>query len=284
MRTRPGNRDRGRSPACITLMLMRNNLSIGRSPAVVMTAVALGMPGSALANRSHDASEAGPELLATAPDVDSVWLARLGFFERQASGRALIAITGDDLGTPRDVIERLGALEGVDIITGRHGREFRLRAGTPDACEPDLFLNGSRIQRRGGWGTTWFLDLFRPHEIDGIELYNGENSPVGHPEECGAFLVWSKYRAGRSEVDFTGIVFGRVINTQGQPVRNCAIALEPGDHTDRTDAHGQFTFVRITPGLVNVRAGTGDGGLLDEIEVRASARTTVEIIRDDCES
>jgi hypothetical protein len=172
----------------------------------------------------------------------------------------------------------------VDIITGRYGREFRLRAGTPDECEPDLFLNGSRIQRRGGWGTMWFLDLFRPLEIDGIELYNGENSPVGHPEECGALLVWSKYRAGRSEVDFSGIVFGRVINTQGQPVRNCAIILEPGNYTDRTDAQGQFTFVRITPGLVNVRAGAGDTGLLDEVEVRASARTTVEIIRDDCTS
>ena len=263
---------------------MRKNLSSGRSPAIVMMAVTLAVPGNAAANRSHSIPDRVLDVIATAADVDSAWLARLGFFERQASGRALIAITGDDLGAPRDLLERLGALEGVAIITGRYGREFRLRAGTPDSCEPDLFLNGSRIQRRGGQGTMWFLDLFRPHEIDGIELYNGENSPVGHPEECGALLVWSKYRAGRSEVDFSGIVFGRVINTQGQPVRSCAITLEPGDHTDRTDAQGQFTFVRITPGLVNVRAGSGDSGLLDEIEVRASARTTVEIIRDDCES
>jgi hypothetical protein len=263
---------------------MRKSFSIGRSPAIAMSAVALGIPGNAVANRSHSATEAVPEVIAIAADVDSAWLARLGFFERQASGRAIIAMTGHDLGAPRDLIERLGALDGVDIITGRYGREFRLRAGTPDQCKPDLFLNGGRIQRRGGQGTTWFLDLFRPHEIDGIELYSGENSPVGHPEECGALLVWSKYRAGRSEVDFSGIVFGRVIDTQGQPIRNCAITLEPGDHTDRTDAQGQFTFVRVTPGLVNVRAGAGDAGLLDEIEVRASARTTVEISRDDCTS
>lgn len=252
--------------------------------ALVLTGVT-GIPGIAAADGSGRTGPVEiPEVVAIVADVDSAWLRKLGFFDRQASGRALIAVTGDELGVPRALIERFREIEGVDVITGRYGREFRLKAGTPEVCEPALFMNGDRVQRRSGQGTLWFLDLFRPHEIDAIELYNGAEAPVGHPEECGAFLVWSRYRAGRTEIDFSGIVYGRVMSEAGEPVRNCAVTLEPGGQSDRTDAQGRFTFVRITPGLVNVRAGTGDAGLLDEIEVRASARTMVEIIRDDCGS
>lgn len=216
---------------------------------------------------------------------DSAWLARLGFWHRRASGRAILALTGEELGPPRDMIERFKAIDGVDVIIGRHGRELRFHEDSEQECEPALFVNGSRAQRRGSeWGSMWFLDLFRPYEIDGIELYYGVDAPVGHPDECGAFIVWSKWKAGKDEVDFSGVLYGKVVDTNGRPVRECRVTLEPGSQSDLTDAQGQVTFVRVVPGLVNVRAGVGDAGLLDQIEVRASGRTTVEIIRDGCVS
>jgi hypothetical protein len=245
--------------------------------AVLVAAAGVGVPVEGVAARKAIT----PEDTAV---TDSAWLAQLGFFQRKASGRALLALTGDEMGTPRSVIERLESIDGVEVITHNYGRAIRLRVGTPDECQPEFFMNGTRVQRRGGQGSLWFLDLLRPHEVDGFELYHGTEAPVGLPEDCGAFLVWSKVRADRETVDFSGILYGRVIDSNGAPLRDCPVTLEPGGHADRTDAQGQFTFVRIIPSLVSVRAGPGDDGFIDEIEVRAFGRTTVEIIRDNCSS
>lgn len=231
-------------------------------------------------NASVEAASASRLLAGT----DSAWLAQLGFFQRKESGRALLALTGDDMGTVRSIIASFESIDGVEIIAGRYGREIRLYEGTPDECEPALFLNGARVQRRGGQGTLWFLDLLRPHEVDGFELYHGTEAPVGLPDDCGAFLVWSKVRTDREGVDFSGILYVRVIDSNGSPLRDCPVTLQPGGQSDRTDAQGRVIFVRITPGLVSIRAGPGEDGFIDDIEIRASGRTTVEIIRDNCTS
>jgi hypothetical protein len=214
--------------------------------------------------------------------ADSVWLAKVGFFQRRASARALVALTGDELGGQREITASLRATAGVEIYSGPRGPVLRLRRDAQSVCEPDLFLNGLRLRRRGEPLSIWFLDIVRAFEIDAIELYHGIDSPIGGPDECGALLVWSRVRADRDEIDFDAVMEGRIADSDGQPLRDCPVVVTPGDHTARTDAQGRFILFRITPGRVNVRAGSSEDGLLEDIDVRAFARTKIEIVLDAC--
>ena len=52
-------------------------------------------------------------------------------------------------------------------------------------CIPALFIDNIKMD------TT--LDIIRPHEIRGIEIYKGEGSvPPQYNDPCGAIVIWTK--------------------------------------------------------------------------------------------
>jgi hypothetical protein len=55
---------------------------------------------------------------------------------------------------------------------------------TDARCVPLLIVDGLQVE------TT--LDIVRPQEIRGIEIYRGSETPVQYNDPCGAIVIWTK--------------------------------------------------------------------------------------------
>ncbi len=130
--------------------------------------------------------------------VGSGYLDRSGFFRRAR-------YAGGSRFTGRDV-ERLQAqvvsdlvtrVPGVTVQIGQRGTEIvtrrRLDTGDGGPCYLRLYLDGIPM-------FDWDLDLVRPEDIDGLEVYQGLGAPAEYrnlvdPDgtfPCGVVLIWTR--------------------------------------------------------------------------------------------
>jgi TonB-dependent Receptor Plug Domain/Carboxypeptidase regulatory-like domain len=120
-----------------------------------------------------------------------------GFYGRMARGRR----SGQGHFIDRDDVERMGPLQstdllrtapGVHVVRGRqgYGQGVRMTGG----CVPAIFVDGSQVNRYPMTNTS-LDDIVAAFSVEGIEVYRGPSSLVGHyhdPGGCGLILVWTR--------------------------------------------------------------------------------------------
>lgn len=85
----------------------------------------------------------------------------------------------------------LRGVPGVRVIQGRAGRGSDLRMST--GCVPAIYIDGMQINRTRRLDS--LDDFVTVMDIEGIEVYRGAMSQVGHlydPSGCGLVLVWTR--------------------------------------------------------------------------------------------
>jgi hypothetical protein len=136
------------------------------------------------------------------------------FYERRDLG----VRTGLGFFLVREEIERLSAQRPSDLVRGARGVRVRTARGGGGAgirmtsgCIPALYIDGVPINR--SYRTDSLDDFVTVMDIEGIELYRGAATQIGHiydPSGCGLVLVWT--RGGRQDLEREG-GWMRVIGT-----------------------------------------------------------------------
>jgi hypothetical protein len=117
---------------------------------------------------------------------------RSGFLKRRRMGLGRF-MDEDDIRRrrPFDVLSLLHQMAFLNVVIRGFDRRV-LMQGRGRACEPDLYVDGSRMPSE----LLGELDLLvRPEEIGGLEVYN---SPIQTPAEfrgfnaCGAIVIWTR--------------------------------------------------------------------------------------------
>jgi len=114
-----------------------------------------------------------------------VGLERSGFYERRDT-QSGIFLTGQDIERQRprrtsDLFQRMSGL--IVEVDGPDRRTIRVVRGV--SCMPDLLLDGQRLGAVG-------VDVLRPEEIAGIEVYLGATAPMRYrTSTCGVVVLWS---------------------------------------------------------------------------------------------
>lgn len=227
-------------------------------------------------------------LFADAPDVSEErrWVASTGFDLR--ADRAMLHLTRTQISqlSVDSLPQLLVRAPNVEVRPRQNEvTEYRLH---PDAgwartdavdssCEIDFYLNGSlvfdRMEAVVGLG---LHELLKPRDLSGLELYDGESSPVGPTDACGALLLWVDAARHRDDPDFTGNVFGRV-GDDDAVVPGTTVRLSPGGFEAEIDARGFFDFGPLPPALYLLEAVLPEwGSWSTAIDVRAG--TSVEVV------
>jgi hypothetical protein len=137
------------------------------------------------------------------------------FYERRdRAGR-----TGLGYFVVREEIERLSPQQPSDLLRDARGVRIRTARGGRGAgirmaggCVPAIYLDGVPINR--SYRTDSLDDFVTVMDIEGIEVYRGASTQVGHiydPSGCGLVLVWT--RGGRQDVEPTRGGWTRMIGT-----------------------------------------------------------------------
>ncbi len=226
----------------------------------------------------------------------ATWLASKGFDHRRAQGTALVHATAGDLRrqSARDLVSFLRAIPGIRLhrpVTG--GQEVVIDPSPLEAgarCNVGVYLNGGRIQLRQYDLTSATVDaremrpldlndVVRFHDVDGLELYGPESSPVASDAFCGVLLLWSF--ADRTTVDmpFIGLVEGVTLEQTGAtPIQGARITLQPLGLTTMTDRAGRFSIAAIPPGAYEIIAEIpGAPAFRGAIDVKAFGTHTLEL-------
>ena len=198
-----------------------------------------------------------------APEAD--WLASKGFGLRREG--ALLHQTGEEV-RALGIDALAGLLSQVPRIEVRPGPggtgEFLLRPGSggpadaqgAPSCELAFYLNGSRLTRRMNRGDelSWDETLQQAflaetldrtpalHALAGVEVFAGEESPVGAETGCGAVLLWIHGARRNDDPAFSGRMRGRVVTVGGEPQAEVPVTLSPGAHAGLSDGSGTFHF------------------------------------------
>jgi hypothetical protein len=129
-----------------------------------------------------------------------------------------------------------------------------------------VLLNGSRIEFRrygsevGGAEALTLDTALRVRYLTGIEVFEGDDAPVRVTDTCGAVLLWTFQRRQPDEVDFTGVLRGRVARVpSNDPVPELDLTLEPPGLRRRTDGGGRFDFGSLPPGPYRLATTQPDG-------------------------
>jgi len=225
----------------------------------------------------------------------TAWLGARGFFQRGETGQARLHLTQEQLvhQTARNLQEVLRHTPGVRIRRLVDGGGELLLDPSPlpngERCPVSVYLNGSRVEfGKFIWkGVRWdqtamrpmrFDDLLQLEEVDGIELYGPEESPVA-TGSCGVLLLWSEKIRPTVDEPLTGTVRGQAVDAaSGAPIAGVRVTLRPGSMTILTNDSGQFEFADVVPGgyeLIAEQAGAEawHGG----IQVRAYGIVTIEL-------
>jgi hypothetical protein len=117
--------------------------------------------------------------------VRFVGLERSGFYQRR-DAQPGIFLTQQDIERQRprrtsDLFHRMSGL--IVEVDGPDRRTIRVVRGV--SCTPDLLLDGQRLGNVA-------VDVLRPEEIAGIEVYLGSTAPIRYrTSTCGVILLWS---------------------------------------------------------------------------------------------
>lgn len=101
-------------------------------------------------------------------------------------------------GAPRHPTDLLYTVAGVRVVRGLPGRGQGVRMS--GGCVPAIYIDGMQINRANPHDSV--DDFVNVLDIEGIEVYRGPGSQVGHyhdPRGCGLLLVWT--RAGVHDPD-----------------------------------------------------------------------------------
>lgn len=201
------------------------------------------------------------------------WLIENGFAARRADGRGLLHRTRRELSMQggRDLAEVLRLVPGVRIRRrSDYGSELLIERGPDTApCRVSVYLNGSAVDfGRFNWtgvdgqrGTRplRFDDLLRLDQVDGIELYGPDESPIAAETDCGALILWSAELRPRLDEPFTGEVRGTVVYEDGAvPVRGAHVSIPALARSSRSDEHGSFTFPALPAGRYTIEVRVAD--------------------------
>jgi hypothetical protein len=118
--------------------------------------------------------------------IRSAGLDRLGFYERRYVEPGIFLTEYDiERQRPRRTSDLFHRMAGLIVeVDGPDRRTIRVVRGV--SCSPDLLLDGQRLGPVG-------VDLLRPEEIAGIEVYLGSVAPIRYrTSTCGVILLWSR--------------------------------------------------------------------------------------------
>lgn len=222
------------------------------------------------------------------------WLVDNGYALRSAQGRALAAMTRDDLrmqdGTLADVLRRI---PGVWIRrTSDYGSEIRFEPSPlPDGapCTAGVYLNGSAVElgefhyTSAGGATAMrplrFDDLLRREEVTALELYGPADSPVPASDGCGALLLWSNELRPNIDEPFAGSIAVRLTDrSTGAPVTSASVRLQPGGLFPTRSLDGRFSFENVPPARYTLTVEVpGAPPYTMEVSVRAFGTVAVSL-------
>jgi hypothetical protein len=219
-------------------------------------------------------------------DELSPWLTANGFASRRAQGRGFLHMTRQDLTfqSSRNLDQVLRRVSGLRIRRLTDGGSEILIEPSPRAdgrpCQVGVYLNGSAVEfGRFNWSGVRptqrasrpmrFDDLLHLDEIDGIELYGPEESPVASETDCGAVLLWSSDLRPNLDEPLVGAIQGSVSREGSkEPVAGARVVLNPSTVSVVTGSDGSFSVPDIAPGLYEV---------IVEIEGASAWRTAVQV-------
>lgn len=199
-------------------------------------------------------------------EVLSPWLVSTGFASRRAEAKGLLHLARREIAleSARTVIDVLRRVPGVRIRRLADGGSQILLDPTldPDGgqCEVGVYLNGSAVDfgrfnlsgpgvRQPASRPVRVDDILPLHDIDGLELYAPDASPVMSQSTCGALLLWSAQLRRTVDEPLRGGVRGSVTgDADGAPVAGARVTLRPLDVTRTTDQTGVFVFDDVPPG------------------------------------
>lgn len=117
------------------------------------------------------------------------------FYERRRTGQgAYIARADVEEQNPSFVTDMLRRVPGLRLVP-RSGSGLTLgyQVVMRGNCRPAIFIDG--ILATGG-GTT-LDEMFRPDDIEGIEIYRGPQTPAAFlRNQCGSILIWTRPGGG----------------------------------------------------------------------------------------
>lgn len=124
-----------------------------------------------------------------------------GFHDRRRSGMGRY-ITAEDIARRHPVVtsDLFRTMSGVRLEYGDMGveRYVLVRGNMSEWCAPSIYLDGLHISGV----TADDVDVWvGPNEIEGMEIYPGVGVPPEYQRDmnnCGAILIWTKARGGRS--------------------------------------------------------------------------------------
>jgi len=226
----------------------------------------------------------------------AAWLASKGFPQRSEANGALLHATQRQLTMlgVRDLAEAVRRIPGIRIqqlVDAGTSILFEPESGRvdPTPCPVEIYLNGVALDLGRLTEVTFsgrasraprplrLEDLVPIREVDGLEFYRAEESPVASPSSCGAVLIWSESRRGQWDADFTGAIRGTAVSGDS-PVGGIRISLEPGGNTTTTRPDGTFEFSQLPPGAYIIRAVQSDSTPWEGVvRVKANGVVTVEL-------
>lgn len=117
------------------------------------------------------------------------------FYQRRRTGQgAYIARADVEEQNPSFVTDMLRRIPGLRLVP-RSGSGLTLgyRVVMRGNCAPAIFIDGI-LATAGG---TSLDEMFRPDDIEGIEIYRGPQTPAAYlRNDCGAILVWTRPGGG----------------------------------------------------------------------------------------
>jgi hypothetical protein len=209
-----------------------------------------------------------PDLVVTARSgPTAAWLASRGVPQRAATEGGILHATRRDLTFQgirdlRSLIRRAPNVRLRELVD--HGSKLLIEPSPlPDGspCVVEIYLNGvavnlgnlSEINFRGEVSRRprplRFDDLVAVEDIDALELYGPNDSPVASAAGCGALLIWSVAKRRDWDDGFRGAIHGTVVDeATGQSLRNVRITLQPGGVATVSDDTGAFEIDNLLPG------------------------------------
>lgn len=227
----------------------------------------------------------------------SPWLASNGFASRRAQGRGIVHMTKQDLTfqSSRDLDELLRRVSGLRVRRLADGGSEILidPSPRPDGrpCKVGVYLNGSSVEfGRFNWSGVRptqrasrplrFDDLLRLDEVDGIELYGPDESPVASENECGALLLWSTDLRRSLDEPLVGAVHGSVLREgSGEAVVGARVVLDPMTLSAVTAGDGSFAIPDVAPGVYEATVEVeGTSAWTTSVHVKAFGITELRVL------
>lgn len=122
-----------------------------------------------------------------------------GFHDRRAAGFGRFVTRADiEKRFPGDSRDLLRGMPGVRVV----GNRIQMASGMSSSsnCRVQYFVDGIHMGANAAASNDFFVQ-FRPHDIEGLEVYRGPaETPVAFSRggaECGVIVIWTRAPGGR---------------------------------------------------------------------------------------